>query len=77
MKVKVVLEDVGAQKMVPKHDLFRNISLHIRKLKYEKNIYELEKHVGKETLSLNLSPKLRLAKITPLASFLNHFIKSP
>jgi hypothetical protein len=28
-------------------------------------------------LSLNLSPKLRLAKITPLASFLNHFIKSP
>jgi hypothetical protein len=77
MKAKVVSEDMGAQKMVPKHDLFRNISLHIQKLNYEKNIYELEKHVRKEALNLNLLPKLRPVKITPLASFFNDLIKSP
>jgi hypothetical protein len=76
MKVKVVLEDVGALKMVPKHKLFINIPLHIQKLNYEKNIYELEKHVGEEALSLNLSPKLGPAKRTPLASFFNRLLRS-
>jgi hypothetical protein len=32
--------------MVPKHTLLKNIFLHLQKLNYKKNIYELEDHVG-------------------------------
>jgi hypothetical protein len=34
--------------MVPKRELFENIPLRIRKFNYEKNVYELEDHVGKK-----------------------------
>jgi hypothetical protein len=76
MRAKVVTEDVGAQKMVRKHKLFKNIPLHIEKLNYKKNIYELEKHVGEEALSLNLLPKLGATKKIPLVSLLNYLLES-
>jgi len=48
--------------MVPKCKLFKNVPLHIRELNYEKNVCELEDHVGEEALNLNLPPKPSLAK---------------
>jgi len=48
--------------MVPKHELLKNIPVHIQKLNYGKNIYELKEHVREEALSLNLSPKLGFQK---------------
>ncbi len=62
--------------MVPKHELFKNIPLHVQKVNYEEDIYELKDHVGEEALSLNLLPKLGLAKRTFLASFPNCLLES-
>jgi hypothetical protein len=41
MKVKVVLKDV---KMVRRHELFKNIPLHIQELNCEKNIKHCQLH---------------------------------
>jgi len=44
--------------MVPKCELHDNILVHVQKLNYEKDVYELKDHVGKEVMNLNLLPKL-------------------
>jgi hypothetical protein len=62
--------------MVPKHELFKNIPLHIQKLNYGKNIYELKEHVKEEALSLNFLPKFGPAKRTPIVSFLNRLLEN-
>jgi hypothetical protein len=54
MKIKVVLEDVGARENGVKVHLFENILLHIQGLNFGKGIYELGDHVGRKALSLNL-----------------------
>ncbi len=46
------------EKMVPKCELHDNILVHVQKLNYEKDVYELKDHVGKEVMNLNLLPKL-------------------
>jgi hypothetical protein len=75
MKVKVVSEDVGAQKMVPKHKLFKNIPLHIQKLNYRKNIYELEEHVGEEAYELELVAKTWACKKNSFCKFFQSFTR--
>ncbi len=50
------------EKMVPKCELHDNILLHIQKLNYGEDVYELKDHVGKEAMNLNLLPKLGHAK---------------
>jgi hypothetical protein len=62
--------------MVPKHELFKNISLHTQELNSEKNIYELKNHAREKTLSSNLPLKLGLAKKSPFTSFLSHLLES-
>jgi len=62
--------------MVPKHELFKSIPLHIQELNYEKNAYELKDHVGEETLSSILLPKVGLTKRTFLASFPSRLLKN-
>jgi len=46
MKIKVVLKDVGVGKNGAKVHLLENIFLHVQRLNFKKNIYELEDHVG-------------------------------
>jgi hypothetical protein len=55
--------------MVPKHELFENIPLHVQELNYEKGVYKLEDHVGEKALGSNLLPKLGFAKRYFLTSF--------
>ncbi len=63
MRAKVVLEDVGVGENGAKMWMFKNIPLHIQELNYGNlNIYEQKDHVGEVALSLNLPPKLGLAK---------------
>ncbi len=62
------------RKMVPKHELFENIPLHIQELNYGENVYEQEDHVEENAFTLNLLPKLRLA--TLFISFPNCPLKS-
>ncbi len=50
--------------MVPKHELLKSIPLHVQKLNYREGVYELEDHVGEETLSLDLLIKLEPTKNT-------------
>jgi hypothetical protein len=50
--------------------------LHVQELNSQEGVYELEDHVGEMALSLNLLPRLGLAKITPLVHFLNHLLKN-
>jgi hypothetical protein len=40
--------------MVQEHKLFKNIPLHVQGLNCGEGVYELEDHVGEETLSSNL-----------------------
>jgi uncharacterized protein YqhQ len=47
--------------MVPKHELFESIPLHIQELNYGKNVYEQEDHVEENTFTSNLLLKLGLA----------------
>jgi hypothetical protein len=42
---------------MPKCKLFKNIPLHVQELNCERNIYELEDHVGEYTLSSDWPPK--------------------
>jgi hypothetical protein len=56
--------------------LFKSIPLHIQELNYEKNAYELKDHVGEETLSSILLPKVGLTKRTFLASFPSRLLKN-
>ncbi len=51
------------RKMVPKHELFESISLHIQELNYGENVYEQEDHVEENAFTLNLLPKLGLATL--------------
>jgi len=44
--------------MVLEHELFKSILLHVQGLNYGEGIYELENHVGEETLNSNLPLKL-------------------
>jgi hypothetical protein len=62
--------------MVPKHESFENIPLHVQELNYEKGVYELEDHVGEKALGSNLLPKLGFAKRYFLTSFFNHMLKN-
>jgi hypothetical protein len=41
-----------------KHELFENIPLHVQKLNYKYNVYELGDHIKEEALNSNLIPKL-------------------
>jgi hypothetical protein len=50
--------------MVPKHELLKSIPLYVQEPNYKEGIYELEDHVGEETLSLDLPLKLEFAKNT-------------
>jgi hypothetical protein len=61
--------------MVPKHELFESIPLHVQKLNCE-DVYELKDHVGEEELSLNLLPKLGLTKIIFLISFPSRLLEN-
>ncbi len=60
---------------MPKCELLESISLHVQKLNCQEGVYELEDHVGEMALSLNLLPKLGLAKITPLTNYFSHLLK--
>jgi hypothetical protein len=62
--------------MVPKHELFESIPLHVQGLNYGKGIYELEDCVGEEALSLNLMLKLGPIKKFPLTSFPNLLLEN-
>jgi len=62
--------------MVLRHEFFKNIPLHIQKLNYEEDIYELGDHVGEKALNLNLSPKFKFVKKTFLTSFPSHLLKN-
>jgi len=62
--------------MVPKHELFQSIPMHVQKLNCKECTYELKDHVGEEALSSNLPPKLGLTKITFFASFLIRSLES-
>jgi hypothetical protein len=46
------------EKMMSKHELFENIPLHVQKLNYKYNVYELGDHIKEEALNSNLIPKL-------------------
>jgi hypothetical protein len=59
--------------IMPKHELFENIPLHVQKLNYRKGILKLKDCVGEYTLSLDLSPKLGLPKKT-YTSFLKSYL---
>ncbi len=61
---------------MPERLLFKSIFLHIQGLNYGKGVHELEDHVGHETLSSNLLPKLGFIKIIPFASFSNCLLKN-
>jgi hypothetical protein len=76
MRVEVVLEVGVHEKMVPKCEVHENILLHVQKLTYGKNVYELKDHVDKEVMNLNLLPKLGQVKIIFLVSFPNCFLKN-
>ncbi len=41
--------------MVPKHELFESIPLHVQGLNYGEGVYELEDRVKEEAVSLNLT----------------------
>jgi hypothetical protein len=63
-------------KMGPKHELFKDIPLHVQELNSKKNIYELKNHAREKALNSNLPPKLGLAKRTPFTSFFSHLLES-
>jgi hypothetical protein len=48
--------------MVQEHKLFKNIPLHVQGLNCGEGVYELEDHVGEETLSSNLLLELGSVK---------------
>jgi hypothetical protein len=76
MKVKVVLEDVGVRKNGAKCELFENIPLHVQKLNYKKNVYELKDQFGEKAQNLNLLPKLgTVRRIIPIG-FLDYLLES-
>jgi hypothetical protein len=76
MRVKVVLNDVGAKENgVKAQVVLKYYSAHPR-TRYEEGIYELRNHVGEKALNSNLSPKLGLTKKTLPASFPNHLLKN-
>jgi hypothetical protein len=58
------------EKMVPKHELFKNIPLNAQGLNCETNICELEDHVGEKELSSNWPTKLKPIKKNSLCKFL-------
>jgi hypothetical protein len=60
--------------MVPNHELFENIPLHIQGLICEKNVFKMEDHFGEEVLNLNLAPKFGLVEKTLLTSFHNRLL---
>ncbi len=64
------------KKMVLELELLESIILHIQKLNYEKNIYELEYHVGEEAMNSNLPPKFGPIKRISLVGFFNYLFKS-
>jgi hypothetical protein len=64
------------KKMVPKHELFESVSLHVQKLNYEKKNYELEDHVGEKALSSNLPLKLGPVKKKFPIHFINRLLKN-
>jgi hypothetical protein len=64
------------KKMVPKHELPKSISLHAQGLNCGVGVCELEDHVGENGLSLNWLTKLRFAKKTPFASFLDYLLEN-
>jgi hypothetical protein len=53
VKIEVVFKDMGARKMVPKHELPKSIPLHNQGLNYGTNICGLKDHVGEKGWSLN------------------------
>ncbi len=62
--------------MVPSHELFQNILLHILRLNCDESVYELRDHVGEEALNSNLRPKLGLAKKILFVSFPKHLLEN-
>jgi hypothetical protein len=72
----VISKDVSAKEYSIRAWTFESIILYIQELNYEKNIYELEYHVGEKALNSNLSPKFGPTKRIPLKSFLNYLLKS-
>jgi hypothetical protein len=64
------------KKMVPKHELFKSVALHIQALNYEKDLYELKDHVAEEALSSNLPLKLGPIKRIIHAFFFYHLLKN-
>jgi hypothetical protein len=62
--------------MVPNRKLLENIPLHVQKLNYRKDIYELKCHVGEKVLHSSLPPKLGPIKKINLVSFLNCLLKN-
>ncbi len=64
------------EKMVPKRDLPKNIHLHSQGLNYEKNVCELEDHVGEKGWSLNWSTKFRPIKKTLFTSYPNRLLEN-
>ncbi len=63
------------EKMVPK-GMLKNIFLHIQKLYCGEGVYELEDHVGQETLNSNLMLMLGLVNIIHPTSFFNCMLAS-
>jgi hypothetical protein len=64
------------EKVVPNHELPKNISLQAQGLNSETCAYELEDHVGEKKLNSNSPTKFKLAKKTFLASFPSCLLKN-
>jgi hypothetical protein len=57
---------------MPNCKLLESIPMHVQKLNYKENIYELDDHVGEVAPNPNLLPKLGPTKKLPI-SFLGCF----
>jgi hypothetical protein len=55
--------------MVLECEFLKTIPLHVQKLNYKKNVYELEAHVGEKELRSNLSSKLKPIRRNYYVSF--------
>ncbi len=62
--------------MVLKYELFKSILIHVQGLNYGESIYELEDHVGEETLNSNLPFKLGPINWIILIGFPNHLLEN-
>jgi hypothetical protein len=62
--------------MVQEHEMLENVSLHVQKINYEEDLYELEDCVGEEALNLNLPLKLGLVKRIIPTLFFSHLLKN-